>query len=120
VFSSIPLAKQGGRKRDHQGHGCGTDNPQIPYQSEEMCDVGLFLPFNPEVYASACATLLPKPTMEEDMYFAKCDIGIVSGQDEETLSDRRCDIAGGVALTEEAAESGADDVVAHMGTPRRT
>jgi hypothetical protein len=85
-----------------------------------MCDVGLILPLKPEVYAHACETPLPKLTMEEHLYFAKCSDGTDVGPDEEeTLSDKKCDIAGGVALTEEAVECGKDDVVAHTDTPVR-
>ncbi|KAK0623652.1 hypothetical protein B0T14DRAFT_186834 [Immersiella caudata] len=117
VFGTIPGANQGCDSRAHQGHGCGTTAaPQFPYRPEEMCDVGLVLSLKPEVYAQACGTALPKPTMEERLYFAKCSDDIkAEPEDEETLSDKPCDIVDGVALTEEAIECGTDDVVAHVG-----
>ncbi|KAK4447058.1 hypothetical protein QBC34DRAFT_440324 [Podospora aff. communis PSN243] len=118
VFDSLPGAKQAYGSRDHRGHGCGVTAPQIPYQTEEMCDVGLVLPVKPEVHDRACETPLPRATMEEHLYFGKSSGGTDAGPDGETLNDKKCDIVSGVALNEEAVECGTDDVVAHTDTPR--
>jgi len=81
-----------------------------------MCDVGLFLPFNPDVYERACETPLPSPTLDESLYFVRCNTIIEGSEDEEaSTSDDACDIADTVAMTEEALESGTADVVAHVG-----
>jgi len=118
VFASILSADSSSRAEDHVGHGCRVAPPPFPYQPEEMCDVGLVLPFNQELYDCACRTPLPRSGMEERLYFANSN-GEVEGcqEDGDSFTDQACDIAGGVALTEEAVESGTDDVVAHVEHP---
>ena len=44
---------------------------RAPFVPEEMCGVGLFLPFDQAVYDVACATPLPPPTVDEGLYHAE-------------------------------------------------
>ncbi|KAK5653155.1 hypothetical protein OQA88_9254 [Cercophora sp. LCS_1] len=117
VFATIPTSSDTATALDeHKGHGCCVNNTLfLPYTPEEMCDVGLFLRFNRDIFESAVNTPLPKATMEENLYFVTCNNEVEGSQDEDrSFSDKTCDIADGIALTEEAAESGMVDVVAHL------
>ncbi|KAK1749374.1 hypothetical protein QBC47DRAFT_395927 [Echria macrotheca] len=112
VLASVP--SNGQRRHSHWEHVCHSNIPSFPYQTEEMCDVGLFLPFNEEVYDMARNTPLPDPTLAEYMFFARCQTIIEATEDEDSsLSEYSCDITSAVALTEEAIESGMANVVAH-------
>lgn len=79
-----------------------------------MCDVGLFLPFSHELFERAIYTPLPKPTIEEYLYYIQNDELENNPEDDGSFGDGACDIDDGVALTEEAAELGMADVVSHM------
>lgn len=83
----------------------------VNYQSEEMYDVGLFLPFNPEVFTQACNTPLPTADADEDLFFSEGRTAM------ETIEEEACrfsaaplDVPDGVALTEEAVETGTADI----------
>lgn len=97
------------------GHHTAT-TPPIPYQSEDMCDVGLFLRFNPGVYDRACQNPLPEPTKAEE------ELGLIDGfelvdvfEDEEgPFTERILDAESAVALTEEAVETATADIIAHV------
>ncbi|KAK0711698.1 hypothetical protein B0H67DRAFT_647047 [Lasiosphaeris hirsuta] len=92
VFSSIPAVDTASKVISRTATGQYTVLTRVPYQPEEMCDVGLFLPFSGEVFAKACSLPLPDATPEENLFLV-----FAAGS--------------GVALTEEAVESGTVDIV---------
>ncbi|KAK3356898.1 hypothetical protein B0T25DRAFT_537672 [Lasiosphaeria hispida] len=116
VFSSIPSLDTASKVIGHTPPSHDMALTGVPYQPEEMCNVGLVLPFNGEVFIKASSVPLPNATPEENLFLAfsaesasETDT-VPEGQDalgEVTLDD-------GVALTEEAVESGTVDVVAQL------
>lgn len=90
----------------------------IPYEDEASHDVGLFLPFNADVYSDACATPLPTLTVEE---LSVLEHGVETRQDntavgargdrEERFMRGPLDVPGGVAVMEESVGCGVADVI---------
>lgn len=87
----------------------------ILYEPEEACDVGLTLPFNEEVYDTACATPLPERDKKEDLFFLDGKTAMEEfEEDEGVFTAAPLDVLYGVAVTEEAVGFGMADVVTQV------
>lgn len=87
----------------------------ILYEPEEDYDVGLTLPFNEEVYDTACATPLPKSDNKEDLFFLDGKTAMEEfEEDEGVFTAAPLDVPHGVAVTEEAVGFGVADVVTQV------
>ncbi|KAK3374862.1 hypothetical protein B0H63DRAFT_481048 [Podospora didyma] len=113
AFWTIPsLGMVTAKLKDYTAHGVSVEDRRIPYLPEEMYDVGLFLPFNPEVHARACGKTLPGADVKEALFFSEHKTAIEEKESEAGIfSDDPLDAVDGVALTEEAIESGTANVV---------
>lgn len=114
-----------------------SDEDQIPMQFEEEYNPIPIQTLKSKVYVEACTTPLPRPNMDEIMFFSnralprkpsprrhrsQCEFGrgpkplttiSVAGQDEKvmkSLSSGPITFLKGIAITEEAAEFGTPDV----------
>ncbi|EAA33486.1 hypothetical protein GE21DRAFT_3967 [Neurospora crassa] len=113
------------------------DEDQIPMQFEERYNPSPIQTLKSKVYVEACTTPLPRPNMDEIMFFSnralprkpnlgrhrsQCEFGrgarpltpiSVAGQDKKvmkSLSSEPITFLKGIAITEEAAEFGTPDV----------
>ena len=113
VLSSITLPELTGDLGHPRGRSRQSSIHNLAYQTEDMYDVGLCLPFNPDVYSAACNTELPRPSMEEELYFADSSADIEDDEEKDGLyGDAMLDVTDVVALTEEAVEAGTVEVAA--------
>ncbi|TLD05479.1 uncharacterized protein PgNI_09424 [Pyricularia grisea] len=112
---------------------CIFKQDQLKYLTEEACDVGLGLPFSQEEYNTACLTMLPPPDSEEvfglkdsdirpanTMYLKDLDLdhdlrpktNMERIEEEEGhFGESPLQVADGIALTEEAVQTGTPDIV---------
>ncbi|TLD31674.1 hypothetical protein PspLS_02025 [Pyricularia sp. CBS 133598] len=111
---------------------CIFKQDQLKYLTEEACDVGLGLPFSQEEYNSACSTMLPPPDSEEVFGLNDGDTGPASiltvknndldcdlrpktkmerTEEEGHFGEKPLQVVDGIALTEEAVQTGTLDIV---------
>ncbi|EOO00623.1 hypothetical protein UCRPA7_3866 [Phaeoacremonium minimum UCRPA7] len=85
------------------------------YEPEEAYDVGLTLPFNEEVYDTACAIPLPESDNKEDLFFLEGKTAMEEfEEDEGVFTAAPLAVPHGVAVTEEAVGFGVADVVTQV------
>ena len=85
------------------------------YEPEEAYDVGLTLPFNEEVYDTACAIPLPASDNKEDLFFLEGKTAMEEfEEDEGVFTAAPLAVPHGVAVTEEAVGFGVADVVTQV------
>ncbi|KAK0637371.1 hypothetical protein B0T17DRAFT_628210 [Bombardia bombarda] len=115
VFLSVPSLDGALAAKGYIVHRNRTNVNRAPYQSEDMCDVGLFLPFKPEDFLQACNTPLPAAGFEESLFFSERAAELDDIEEAENyLDDNPDDALDGVGLTEEAAELGVADIVTQV------
>ncbi len=80
----------------------------VPGEKPESYDVGLFLPFNQEVYDRACATLLPPSTVDEELFYMGLDSTQDLGDKDELSQTDSLEGPNGMLVTESAELDVAD------------
>ncbi|EHA53047.1 hypothetical protein MCOR27_008893 [Pyricularia oryzae] len=139
VFQTVPggivhsSADDLGEKIPRNLPACIFEQDRLKYLTEEACDVGLGLPFSQEEYKFACSTMLPPADFDEVFALNDGDTRSASTlvvkhldlshdlrpktkmerieEEEGHFGENPLQVVDGIALTEEAVQTGTPDIV---------